>query len=249
MWLVWTILMVINIMPVSVFAGMDHPACLPILVGGISGPCPLHGDFLRKVHAVVEISIKWFKTSCFLWGEWESSLFILWLSEYLYHRAFYNGNLLRGKVHWDEELTWEKNYALNLGLDIGLFSRVNVSLDWYTRTTKDLLMSKQLNSISGFSSLLTNVGQMRNTGVELEVRSNNIKTKDFSWTTAFNLSHNKIRFWNWQICLGLWMAGMYVRKVIHLILFICVSMRGWILRLEVPCIMITNRMRMAIIPK
>ena len=91
----------------------------------------------------------------------------------------------------NEELTWEKNYALNLGLDIGLFSRVNVSLDWYTRTTKDLLMSKQLNSISGFSSLLTNVGQMRNTGVELEVRSNNIKTKDFSWTTAFNLSHNK----------------------------------------------------------
>ena len=99
---------------------------------------------------------------------------------------FIVGNLLCGKVHLgNEELTWEKNYALNLGLDIGLFSRVNVSLDWYTRTTKDLLMSKQLNSISGFSSLLTNVGQMRNTGVELEVRSNNIKTKDFSWITAF----------------------------------------------------------------
>lgn len=121
-------------------------------------------------------------------------------SYYGYQSTYTTGAFYSGKPSpWEstlgnEELTWEKNYALNLGLDIGLFSRVNVSLDWYTRTTKDLLMSKQLNSISGFSSLLTNVGQMRNTGVELEVRSNNIKTKDFSWTTAFNLSHNKIRF-------------------------------------------------------
>lgn len=116
-------------------------------------------------------------------------------SYYGYQSTYTTGAFYSGKPSpWEstlgnEELTWEKNYALNLGLDIGLFSRVNVSLDWYTRTTKDLLMSKQLNSISGFSSLLTNVGQMRNTGVELEVRSNNIKTKDFSWTTAFNLSH------------------------------------------------------------
>ena len=107
-------------------------------------------------------------------------------SYYGYQSTYTTGAFYSGKPSpWEstlgnEELTWEKNYALNLGLDIGLFSRVNVSLDWYTRTTKDLLMSKQLNSISGFSSLLTNVGQMRNTGVELEVRSNNIKTKDFS---------------------------------------------------------------------
>lgn len=106
-------------------------------------------------------------------------------SYYGYQSTYTTGAFYSGKPSlWEstlgnEELTWEKNYALNLGLDIGLFSRVNVSLDWYTRTTKDLLMSKQLNSISGFSSLLTNVGQMRNTGVELEVRSNNIKTKDF----------------------------------------------------------------------
>lgn len=176
-------------------------------------------------------------------------------SYYGYQSTYTTGAFYSGKPSpWEstlgnEELTWEKNYALNLGLDIGLFSRVNVSLDWYTRTTKDLLMSKQLNSISGFSSLLTNVGQMRNTGVELEVRSNNIKTKDFSWTTAFNLSHNKNKILKLADLPGLWMAGMYVRKVIHLILFICVSMRGWILRPEVPCIMITNRMRMAIIQK
>lgn len=138
-------------------------------------------------------------------------------SYYGYQSTYTTGAFYSGKPSpWEstlgnEELTWEKNYALNLGLDIGLFSRVNVSLDWYTRTTKDLLMSKQLNSISGFSSLLTNVGQMRNTGVELEVRSNNIKTKDFSWTTAFNLSHNKNKIL--KLADLPWLVdGRYVRK-------------------------------------
>lgn len=138
-------------------------------------------------------------------------------SYYGYQSTYTTGAFYSGKPSlWEstlgnEELTWEKNYALNLGLDIGLFSRVNVSLDWYTRTTKDLLMSKQLNSISGFSSLLTNVGQMRNTGVELEVRSNNIKTKDFSWITAFNLSHNKNKILK-LADLPWFVDGRYVRK-------------------------------------
>lgn len=138
-------------------------------------------------------------------------------SYYGYQSTYTTGAFYSGKPSpWEstlgnEELTWEKNYALNLGLDIGLFSRVNVSLDWYTRTTKDLLMSKQLNSISGFSSLLTNVGQMRNTGVELEVRSNNIKTKDFSWTTAFNLSHNKNKILK-LADLPWFVDGRYIRK-------------------------------------
>ena len=138
-------------------------------------------------------------------------------SYYGYQSTYTTGAFYSGKPSpWEstlgnEELTWEKNYALNLGLDLGLFSRVNVSLDWYTRTTKDLLMSKQLNSISGFSSLLTNVGQMRNTGVELEVRSNNIKTKDFSWTTAFNLSHNKNKILK-LADLPWFVDGRYVRK-------------------------------------
>ena len=138
-------------------------------------------------------------------------------SYYGYQSTYTTGAFYSGKPSpWEstlgnEELTWEKNYALNLGLDIGLFSRVNVSLDWYTRTTKDLLMSKQLKSISGFSSLLTNVGQMRNTGVELEVRSNNIKTKDFSWTTAFNLSHNKNKILK-LADLPWFVDGRYVRK-------------------------------------
>lgn len=116
---------------------------------------------------------------------------------YGYHGTYTTGAFYNGKpAPWEDvianpSLTWEKNYALNLGFDLSLFRRVNLAFDWYTRQTKDLLMKRQLNSISGFGSILTNVGEMKNTGFELEIRSSNIESKDFNWTTSLNLSHNK----------------------------------------------------------
>lgn len=126
--------------------------------------------------------------------------------------AFYNGL----PAPWETaianpSLTWEKNYALNLGLDLSLFRRFNVTFDWYTRTTKDLLMSRQLNTISGFSSVLTNVGEMKNTGFELEFRSANIRTKDFTWTSSLNLSHNKNKIVK-LADLPQFQSGNYIRK-------------------------------------
>lgn len=72
-------------------------------------------------------------------------------------------------------------------------------------------MSKQLNSISGFGSILTNVGEMKNTGFEIEVRSSNIQTKDFSWTTSLNLSHNKNKIVK-LADLPEFIDGNYIRK-------------------------------------
>ena len=93
--------MMINIMPVSVFAGMDHPACLPILVGGISGPCPLHGDFLRKSSCSrlksVLSDLK-LRASYGVNGNLPSSYYG-YQSTYTTGR-FIMENLLRGKVHW-----------------------------------------------------------------------------------------------------------------------------------------------------
>lgn len=126
--------------------------------------------------------------------------------------AFYNGL----PAPWEykianNELTWEKNYSLNLGIDIGLFNRVNMTIDWYKRNTKDLLMDRQLNSISGFGSVLTNVGEMQNKGVEFEIRSNNIQTRDFSWTSSLNLSHNKNKIVK-LADLPWYTDGRYIRK-------------------------------------
>lgn len=91
----------------------------------------------------------------------------------------------------NENLQWETNYNLNLGIDFALFNRVNVTLEYYTRTTKNLLMDRPISMTTGFSSYLMNIGEVKNRGVELEISSTNIRTKDFSWNTVFNLSHNR----------------------------------------------------------
>jgi TonB-linked SusC/RagA family outer membrane protein len=91
----------------------------------------------------------------------------------------------------NRDLKWETNYNLNVGLDFGLWNRINVSLEYYTRTTKNLLMDRPISMTTGFGSYLMNIGEIENRGVELEINSDNIKTKDFSWRTGLNISHNQ----------------------------------------------------------
>lgn len=91
----------------------------------------------------------------------------------------------------NKELTWETNYNFNSGIDIGLFNnRLNITFEYYTRTTKNLLYSRPLSLTTGFSSYLSNIGKLQNKGYELEVRSTNIETKNFKWNSNLNLGHN-----------------------------------------------------------
>ncbi|MEG2790963.1 MAG: TonB-dependent receptor [Odoribacter sp.] len=89
------------------------------------------------------------------------------------------------------DLSWETNYNFNVGLDMGFWNRLNVTLEYYTRTTKDLLMDRPISMTTGFDDYLMNIGEVKNQGVELEIRSTNFDREDFSWTTNFNLGHNK----------------------------------------------------------
>lgn len=88
-------------------------------------------------------------------------------------------------------LKWEKNYNLNVGIDFSLINRIFVSLEYYNRDTKDLLYNVPISYTTGFQNYLANVGQLNNRGVEFELRTMNFATKDFNWTTVFNLTHNK----------------------------------------------------------
>ena len=66
------------------------------------------------------------------------------------------------------DLKWEKTEEYNVGLDFSLFnSRLNGTIDWYQRTTKDLILKRQLPVTSGFSEIYQNIGSTRNKGVEL----------------------------------------------------------------------------------
>ena len=115
----------------------------------------------------------------------------------------------------NKNLKWETNYNLNLGLDFALFNRVNVTLEYYLRNTKNLLMDSPVSMTTGFSSYLMNVGQLRNQGVELEINSTNIKTKDFEWRTTLNLSHNKNKVVKLEGDQTEIISGTQIRKIGH----------------------------------
>ena len=92
----------------------------------------------------------------------------------------------------NEELGWESTKSLSVGLDFGILNnRIQGSLDFYSAKTHDLLLNRTISSVQGFTRILQNIGKTANQGIELGLTSTNIKTKDFSWTTNLNFSHNK----------------------------------------------------------
>lgn len=110
----------------------------------------------------------------------------------VYASSYYNGvQGLIPSTPANPELSWEKNKSLNVGVDFGLFNRVNGSVDFYTRKTTDMLLSKTQSSTSGFNSVLSNIGSMRNTGIEFQMDVIAYESKDFRWDVGVNLSHNK----------------------------------------------------------
>ena len=89
------------------------------------------------------------------------------------------------------DLKWEKTSGFNFGLDFALFNnRITGNIEYYTTKTKDLLYAVSIPSITGFNSIMSNVGEIKNKGFELTINSRNIVTKDFEWTSMFNLSTN-----------------------------------------------------------
>lgn len=91
------------------------------------------------------------------------------------------------------DLKWEVNQSVNLGLDFGLFKeRLTGSVELYKRLTNDLLLNQPLQVTSGFGSFTSNVGQLENKGIELDLNSINLDTKwGFRWSTNFNIAYNK----------------------------------------------------------
>ncbi|MCK7556773.1 SusC/RagA family TonB-linked outer membrane protein [Chitinophaga sedimenti] len=92
----------------------------------------------------------------------------------------------------NEGLTWEKTTSYNAGLDMAFFNRrLEVTLDMYQSTTSDLLLTVQLPTQTGYNSRLANIGKTSNKGIELTVTHDNIRRKDFTWSTTLTAAHNK----------------------------------------------------------
>ena len=87
----------------------------------------------------------------------------------------------------DTNLKWETNEQLNFGLDLGFLNNdLTVTLDYFTRKTKDLLIDRQIRPSAGNSSIYTNFGQINNYGFEFSVNYNKRLNKDWTINVAFN---------------------------------------------------------------
>lgn len=92
----------------------------------------------------------------------------------------------------NNDLKWETTEQWNVGLDLSFFKeRLNITADIYRKTTRDLLLDASIPLSSGFYSATKNIGKVRNDGLELSLSTVNIQTKDFTWTTDFNISFNR----------------------------------------------------------
>jgi TonB-linked SusC/RagA family outer membrane protein len=90
------------------------------------------------------------------------------------------------------DLAWEKSTTFNVGFDIGLFdNRVTLIADIYSRDIKDKLSPLLLPFYTGFSSITTNNGTLRNKGFELQMDADIIRTNDLTWTMGAAFSTNK----------------------------------------------------------
>lgn len=91
-----------------------------------------------------------------------------------------------------EGLKWESNRTLNIGVDMGfLEQRITVSPEFYINNSSNLLLNSRVPSSSGYTNVMRNIGKTRNSGFDLAITSINIQKKDFTWTTNFNISHNR----------------------------------------------------------
>lgn len=89
-------------------------------------------------------------------------------------------------------LTWERTSEYNVGFDFGfLGQRISGNIEYYNRTTNDLLMGRNIPVHLGYSSVVSNVGSVRNSGFELQLNTVNIASKNFTWNTTINLAYNK----------------------------------------------------------
>jgi TonB-linked SusC/RagA family outer membrane protein len=99
-------------------------------------------------------------------------------------------------------LTWQTSIQTDIGLDFSLFSRIDASVDWYNKTSKNFLFQAPLpqfltgdaNYLGGLNPPYVNGGEVSNKGIEFSITSKNIVSKDFNWSTSVTFTHytNKV---------------------------------------------------------
>lgn len=109
---------------------------------------------------------------------------------------FIDDNIVQGQrptsAGANPNLFWETTGQYNVGVDMGFFDdRLSLTVEAYQKDTKDLLINADAAPSQGFSTIWINSGHVRNKGLEFSLSTTNVSTKNFKWTTDFNISFNQ----------------------------------------------------------
>lgn len=121
-------------------------------------------------------SIDRYTTQQYIWGDGDGTV---------------NGVFLPYNGIGNPNLRWETTYSGNIGIDFGFINnRISGTIEGYQSKTSDLLMSRNVPVMNGYTSIMDNIGQTQNTGFEITLNTINMRNKDFIWRTSVNYSYN-----------------------------------------------------------
>jgi TonB-linked SusC/RagA family outer membrane protein len=144
-------------------------------------------SFLKYIDAVDDLKIR---ASYGVSGTLPNSLYSS-LATYSY-TLDYNGQSGSAPSRLaNPDLSWERNFVFDIGLEARFFDRVSLEFDFYDRQTEDMLLDVPVSRTTGFSTTMLNYGGMNNRGVELTVGVDILKNNDFLWTSTLMLAHNR----------------------------------------------------------
>lgn len=139
--------------------------------------------FMEDVEWVNNLSVK---VSYGQQGNDDLGSYYAWQS--LYDLSWSNSAQIGGMVSTleNKKVTWEKNNNFNVGFEASLFdSRLSINAEYYNKKTTDMLLEYPMATSTGFNGYNANVGDMRNSGFEFEIKGTPIKTNDFTWNITW----------------------------------------------------------------
>ena len=136
-------------------------------------------EFLKDISWINNLSVK---ASYGVQGNDNLGTYYAWQS--FYDLGYPNANMSGVALSSleNKDLKWEKNGNLNIGLEGRFFDRLSVGIEWYNRKTSDMLMSYPMATSLGFDGYNKNIGSMRNTGWDITLNADLIRTNDFNWS-------------------------------------------------------------------
>lgn len=145
-------------------------------------------DFLKDVHALSNLTLR---ASYGAQGNDNIGTYYAYKSLYSIG-AFLGSSTLQASRLPTPNLSWETNLNTNVGLDFGFWNnRLSGSIEFFSRSSKDLLFSRDLIPSSGFGSIDENIGKLRNYGWEFTLAAVPVLTKDWRWSISVNATTYK----------------------------------------------------------